>query len=758
MQTPPAAFSAFQNQFGTTNLLILEVTDGTSTWYLSNGEAQLTDGHVYPLIQNFADITQKVDIFSKQWSVGNAVITLSNIPYKQNSVGTWVRLSDELTGLQNRTAKIYLLCGGNAVALADCLRYFEGIVLDAPEYDEYNLTLTIQDKSILYNRLLPSNKLSSVYSNLALDNLNRHIPLCYGEWNFDFDDHNLDLGLAKGYYIEFIGVNNRKFVFSDHQLHTNSALYGYDTEIFPEPFLFNIATLNTNDGGRGTSQWTNRRITVYLYAIDDFGGGYAVSGNQQFTTNHIKARDRDKATFAEITDFIDTGSLATSQAEAIAYFCFDDYGTGDLNNPPSLPGRVLTLANGIIESLWFEIKVATISGVEWADVDAIDPEVRWFNLSGTPIVLGAFTQAELDVAGGTLKSFDIDPTARPAAGVTSWTNTIGWHVRSGRSDTTNVDHTQLFVLYGKTEQNQNMPHNTDGVVGNQVLLRIYTARLKFIQKLNGEILHPLMELWAACKGRKYGTWIDGRSSSYASTQLIEDPSGIIESLLRDELSVASADIDLPSFISAENTNVKARINLHTENYLYSHDAIRQLSEQSTFAYAFTAAGKSRLIELDNASPTTNRTIPFSHIKNGTVNIGKTTKIINEITYESRWIQERAYFANNTNLTNSISITNFGTRRYNAQWRNIAGTSATHVANHLVGNANAIWANTHNQIDFETIGLTNSDLELGDWIAIDAFAADPQFLCFGVSWSGKKFLVVELTQNLNGTQIKAIELY
>ena len=51
------------------------------------------------------------------------------------------------------------------------------------------------------------------------------------------------------------------------------------------------------------------------------------------------------------------------------------------------------------------------------------------------------------------------------------------------------------------------------------------------------------------------------------------------------MGLASADIDLPSFINAENTSVKARANVHNGNTMTAFELIRRISEQSTFIVA-----------------------------------------------------------------------------------------------------------------------------------------------------------------------------
>ncbi len=54
------------------------------------------------------------------------------------------------------------------------------------------------------------------------------------------------------------------------------------------------------------------------------------------------------------------------------------------------------------------------------------------------------------------------------------------------------------------------------------------------------------------EGRKFGTWIDaaGRTNSYNANELIENPAYVIETLARDEVSLATAEIDTANFDAA----------------------------------------------------------------------------------------------------------------------------------------------------------------------------------------------------------------
>jgi hypothetical protein len=305
--------------------------------------------------------------------------------------------------------------------------------------------------------------------------------------------------------------------------------------------------------------------------------------------------------------------------------------------------------------------------------------------------------------------------------------------------------------------------NADSTLDNYSLMRIYQVRIKV-----DYMPESYYDGYVACKGREYGSWITGRSSNYSANDVIEDPAGIIESILRDELSLGNDDIDLTTFIDAENTSVKMRLNLHSDNEGFSDDIIRKICEQATFVYFFGASGKARLIPLNDTSPSTAKTIPHSWIYKGDIKFSKSNWIFNKLNLESRYQQENGLFIDLSTIENSTSqAENWGTRSYTAQWKNLTGTHATHIANHLIRSADGsasdddgIWCKPHVIIKFATVGLTCSDLEIGDWIELDDATCDSQIKCYGESWSGKQFLINKLEQGIDNyyTKIEAIELF
>jgi hypothetical protein len=79
-----------------------------------------------------------------------------------------------------------------------------------------------------------------------------------------------------------------------------------------------------------------------------------------------------------------------------------------------------------------------------------------------------------------------------------------------------------------------------------------TVRIKDVCAVYAYAANDTKVFYSCGQGNYYGSWIDsaGRSNSYNANDLIENPSGAIESLSRDEIGFATADIDTAGFDTA----------------------------------------------------------------------------------------------------------------------------------------------------------------------------------------------------------------
>jgi len=739
MRTRPAAFSAVQMSVAAEQHIIVKLYDGTSTWLFSDIDMHLSDGHVYPLFipEDFNGPIEAVDIMSKEWVVGEAVVGLSNIRYRKDTSSDWVKFSEEAGGLLNGTMTIYLASGRNVAALSDCLTRWAGTIVEAPEYDLDRIIVRAVDNTIVYNVLLPQRYMNEIdYGEHLIDeNSEKKLPIVYGEFARKAsgnDDIFSGIGLAKTYRISTYPYSTRHAL-SGHDIYSFTELY-YDLGGPSILAVGNLTDTGYDSGDDIYTVWVNGQTYCYDLFIPNESPPSDYDDSGYTPDNSSYAHDGNSSTQAGIKD-----NVTDNGTEQIGR------GNWGITNSDIMMAHLQRTSGELIDNETYPIIYFQQKNATWESTDAI---------AGNDVIIIQFYFSR-DGSSDRFINVATMSTSGSEWGQSTWVNYASKNITNFAYP---LDTELMLSIYAQNTASDDANSSTD----DDVIIKF--GEIQFCLQVY-YITAPL-EGWAELSGRMFGSWIDGgsRSNSYDEYDLIEDPAFIIESLLRDELSLSDSDINLSSFDDAANSSVKARINLHSENEMRLNDVIRQLAEQSTFAFYWSAAGKARLIALNDSTPTTavrgshSVIIPYSHIVEGTIKISKDPHIINHLNVESRWQEEYQTFRDVDVVENSTSQTSYGVRKYEAKWKNIATTSSDHVAAHLVSNANGIWANAHNVIEFEAAGFTGADIEIGDWIEFDSTTVDPHITLFGTSFSGIQFLVMEMVMGLQSTYIKAIELY
>ena len=116
------------------------------------------------------------------------------------------------------------------------------------------------------------------------------------------------------------------------------------------------------------------------------------------------------------------------------------------------------------------------------------------------------------------------------------------------------------------------------------------------------------DIYLAAKGRKFGSWItaDGRSIGYATTDLIENPALIIESLFRDEVELVSAQINIASFNDLANTTDGRRKDWKFARSILEQagclDVVHNIAEEAGLVSIHDYANLVRVVALDHYNP------------------------------------------------------------------------------------------------------------------------------------------------------------
>jgi len=703
-----SAFSGSREFSGQQYDSIVVINYGGTYHRFARRPAHIDGLPVYPLLKSHTDISESIDIYSKKTKTASVTVSLSDIEYKMtNNSGSMLRISDELPSLVNKEAAIYFLLGSRITTTTACLQVFSGVITKAPIIDRDTYSFTIDDNQKINEAILPSTLVSDIFTsdNVPTESRNLKIPLVFGEFKVEVTEKDLMLGGALAILTDWDGEGD--YVISDHPLKSLTDLWTTN-DVLPDPVKFDDTTLSTNDGGYGTAIG-GPDVFAYVYPTWALENNPPSLGEGQYPTNIPLAWDRDLSTASVGKDFSDVGGVA---------------------------------------QFGFNMRLENDSFI----ADTLRKEAAEFRIE---LAIDAHSGITL-ASPNTYNKVSLRGTEPEDSAPTTVFTSVPWYWQVGQSNTwqhgtfsssaSGKEGPFYIRVQGRTTV------NADGVSKNQDLVDVYEGRLVLKYPVDKAALG-----WVSCTGATFGSWIDdtGRSNSYNSGDLIEDPVFIIESILRDQLGFTNDEIDTSSFDSAANSSVKAHVNV-TEDVI-SSNLIRNISEQSTFMITYSAAGQIRAIPLNNTTPTIRGTIPRGDIVKDNIKITRTNTIINSMDIESRWLGEKDLFLDRNTVTNSTSITSFGTRAAKYDWQYIAKTSKDHVADHYVGNSNGIWANDHIVVEFVTPGYKYAHLEAGDWIRL-AKDVDNIRKAFGDTWENKNLMITSIRKGQYSTKITALELY
>lgn len=724
MKTLSTKMQAYEYRTGLPYNHILSLTDGTNTYYFSTHQTTITDGDVYPILEQSFSITEGFDIFSRKWVSPSVRVSLSNSRIQRTDDPDWVFPGDLFGGIVYRTAKMYLQVGADMNALSDMLVIFSGVVADTPEIESDRITINLRSPDRAWNIKLPNTIVGDVYAGAPAETINVKIPLVYGEFTasgsltalMDYSGTGLAAGVQSGLTDNVLP----EWVFADHVIEDFDSLWAvHPTVDLAHPGLAYDPIFTENDSGYATATVdTDLELAPYYLArafsfFVEFQGadatGYDIAADSTIT-NPEYAFDGNEGTIA----------IAEGTATSTPYSFFY------LN--PAISRSSLVEIGGVG---WFDGKYQ--DGADAAGVTSRFGAIYVDNVSGNDCrVSGSGTWS--DTAAWQTVDCGVIPGVAPS-GLGDYGNWIS----------PAVDGIPLCVT---------LVHNDGGSAG-QEMIEVLEARFRITTTLSG-----LITGWAALTGKCFeDSWIDSRSSNYSNGDMIEDGVQIVQDLLRERLSLSDTEIDHASFSAAENTGHAMRINLHDDNQMYLYDVIRQLSEQGYFGIYQSADGQWRAVDLDNKTPTADRTIYWGEIKPSSFSLSTTSNVINQLVYKTRFLQEYDDYYQSDTVDDATSQTDYdGTYRYEANWPNIAGTDASTLAAWMVNTTDGIWSKDHAKIRFVLRTFAHIALQVGDYISLDNASFVGHHKLFGDAWTDRVFLITERTPRPDGTEIVAVELY
>ena len=304
--------------------------------------------------------------------------------------------------------------------------------------------------------------------------------------------------------------------------------------------------------------------------------------------------------------------------------------------------------------------------------------------------------------------------------------------------------------------------------------RDHQLNVHMIYKRVGYKANSRLQIFCGWRGREYsGTW----NSRKTSGNLIEHPTDVIESILRDDLGLTDSKIDMDSF-DAVNTELGA--NWKFSGYLNerknSKEILEDLARQS-ISFVFWGADDKVTMDTFYAANTTNRTFDKNEIRGlPKVSKSKLSSLINDLTLTHKKEPGEGRLIKTITRVDDRTAAAGSQTKYNAvMTKDIKAdfiaddTAAGLLADHWCkDDADSFWSvlrdiieidvPTNRGVDFwDTTFKPVMLLELLDIIELDDADYDSILKCNGVSWSGKQFKIFRIERRKLGLMIKAFSV-
>ena len=730
-------------------LLKLFYDDEASATLLSDRHIEVGSDFYNGLVMSWGDLLQTIDIDDFTASPLSFSITLANTP---NSIEGG-RFSDLFSsrGYTNRTWELYLFAEG--LADADKELIGKGVISGDVEHSHTSVKLRLLDMGAKHHKDIPTNTvLKGTYASASPKSWDKAIPMAFGDF-----DVRTDIGTVPTSTAEF----DRHFTGGKFPaIITNK--YNQSTKyVEAKPDASAVHTLDTEN--------------VYLYnnghyaAFDDSSSQVAVDASSPI----VKVRGNTCRAYIPCTDGgnMTDGDFSTSvtmTANAGNSYQAIDRGFAIPKIPKMGEYKAIKLFVDYASP-----GTAPGGGDTWRLTDGtIHLNLTW--PSSSPYDLSVDISSYFTTTEQTDWDFEQDLTFELDTSSTSTAtnitiNQVGVEVEFGGDQNFESEVIEEETGYGGRWTATTRRGWKIDVKDPRPTLRI---KRDFWRPVNVEYLY------CSGKGRKYGSWIDAdsRDNGYNETDLIENPAYIVESMLRDELSLTSSEIDYASFDSAGNTTDGDLLNTFNDSMTDVKFAFSQHTFSDSLAFAdrvckqsgiyffFGGEGKAKVKARRQSYSSSNKTVDFNDIQLSLMNRTPVSAIRNDVQVNYAYDYGAKQTVNSVTSTDDSNLkdtTSQGSSAsgYNRVQKLIVELDAildkTTALNY--GKALLAWLKDRRTVlDFHCLRPKYLDLEIADVIIFSNWPSDLKVFGDTVD-SSDYFMVTDISKRPSGCKVKAVKV-
>ena len=689
------------------------------------------------LVSSWGTLSQSMNFFTFKTNSLNMSVKLINTEHSIQGG----RFSDLLAAknFANRKWELYQASSGYSTWDATANLIGSGVISGNIKYNTTFVDFTLLDAVSKKHKKIPTNTVTSAsFGNAPKDNLNKPIPMAYGDFH--------DIG---GIGTIFCSPVKFDYFFTKCKfpaIITNSI--NEDTG-YVEAKADN-STLHTLDSDN-----------IYLH-----NNGYYMACNTSNTTvTNPTLKYKGTSWFlyvpmnSEVANWVD-GSFSTST------LITED--TGTENRDIAIP-EVPNLGT-----------VSRVDVIAKYDSDGIDMNnAEEYTVFGVDALNGGNILTTIQVQSGDGWDFGqsghLQIRTTPSAGTVEIpVEQIGAMVTLSPSKTYS---TKITTMVEKTVRNSNVIENeSDPNTRDTITETVIVPRT-----VNQEIPADIKYIYYSGKGRKYGAWIDAdsRDNGYDENGCIENPVYIIEDILRTELSLGSSnDIDYATFDAAGNAtngHIKNTLNDTVNEILFafsqykfinSKEFIERIGRQICSWVWMSANGKFKIRTLLRPSTTQSiawaqdkiidyRDITLKSISRSPIDAVRNSIVTNydyDYGEENFKSQTSAGVDSGSNSSQSDDVEGFDqVLKLELDTDTLDTTTALNIRNaHL-----NCFKDRKVILDFDCLRPLYNDLEITDVIKFENW--DSKIKIYGTAMGTDYYMITNISKTPFGCSIKAIKV-
>ena len=697
----------------------------------------------YGIVSSWGSLSQSLDFFNFTTSTGNMSVKLINT---DNTIDGG-RFSDLFStkNFANRKWELFLNTSQAGTYDTSARMIGSGIISGDIKYDPKSISLTLLDYSSKYHKQLPTNVVdSSTYSNAPEKNINKPIPMSYGDFHdktgigtiptsgAEFDRHFTKSKFPAIVTDEWSSANQNVEAKPDsvavHTLDTEN-VYIYSDEIYSACKSSNVT--ETEATPLITYKGNTWRAYIPLYNYDGYDTTNVVDGD--FSTHETLSAAGGAGLqylFVGIPKIPKLGEYVNIRV-LINYGTFTGTFAGsdvwNLNN-------LHNLTWGVDDSS----ETVSIDGSYTTDQqDAWDFE--GFVAFYLKNVLGSTISAQI--------------------------KEVGVEIEYTPSQVFSKKITEQYEAIVPTERSVDTQFDRDS---ESVFETVIMTRTKMINT-------PSISdyIYFSGKGRKYDSFIDedSRSQGYDENDLIENPVFMIEDVLRTELSKTSSEIDYALFDTSGNTTNGYLGDIYNDavsdvkyafsqyKFINSKDLINRLCKQILSWVFIGGDGKFKIKTLRRTGDysSVDKTIDFNDMSLKSISRTSLGAVRNDITINYNQDYGQNQFISSANPTADATSTGTTVDGYKQTLKleldadTLDSTTATQLADAYM----TIFKDRKVILDFECKRPTYNDLEIGDIVTFSNW--DSTIKLYGTAMGTDYYLITNISKKPNGCSVKAIKV-